>query len=1220
MTGDAAPFDVFECALRGTTLVEASAGTGKTWSLTGLYLRLVLERSLDVRQILVVTFTIAATAELKSRIRARIAEALQLLRGEIGRTDIDPLVPEVLDAAARNAGLDHDAMARRLDAALHGFDEASIFTIHGFALRAIAETPFAAGLPFTMELVIDDTELRREVVNDFWRRNVAGNDGTAALAAYLVECGDSPEAWAKLVARSDAKPLARLLWPDDIDVPRKLDPAPLDAAFAAVRRGWTAERDAIVACAQAAIVDGSLKRNVYKPASIDGEAREWDRYFRIGDPLGTLPRAPKVPLLALRSLENGTKQQRSSPAHRYFAEADALYEARSRFTALLVHARLALLKRLLDDASPELRARKLERRVMSFDDLLRNLDDALTRGTFPDLAADLRARFPAALIDEFQDTDPLQFRIFATIYRDSDAPVFLVGDPKQAIYRFRHADLYAYLDARELADAAYTLTQNQRATSGLIAAQNALFAANPEAFMLPGLVHHHVSEGKRTRGTLVDDTAARAPLQVWMLPRDGDGRPLPMSVARSAAVHATTAEIARLLRAAAAGQVQLDGRKLGASDIAVLVRTHAQGRVIKAALAGLGIDSVELAQDSVFETPDAADLERVLEAILEPARDRWLRAALATGMLGADAAALEAWSGNDAAFARRVEDFVTYRELWSTRGVGVMYRRLLIGEGVAARMLARPDGERRLTNLLHLGELLQQAAVTHAAPDALVRWLARERRAHGQDEALQLRLESDRDLVQIVTIHKVKGLEFPIVFCPFLWNNPAHRRDSTDYREYHDANRAAVIDFHPRDDSPASKEIDRQIALEDAAEDVRLIYVALTRAAQRCYVVAGAYVERNSTKAAARSPLNWLVAGNGIAPLQWLDADGTFGAIDAGWARLAAKVPPNLAVSALPDAPALPLVPAEVAASSLAPLPPPAHIPAGWRIGSYSALAQGAALDRVAADHDARVRAARSRGTIDASIADDDILRFPRGPAAGDCLHAVFEHADFTAASTWPAAIAPALRVHPPGRATHPAASRWPAMIGSMLHDVLTTPLPGGFALADVAPGKRLTELEFGMPAPHLAPAELARELAAQGYRAPPLGGAPLEGYLKGFIDLVFEHAGRYYVLDWKSNYLGDRADDYRREALDAAMGVHGYHLQSLIYCLALTRYLERRLPAYDHATHFGGALYLFVRGVRPAWTDPRGGAPTGVYFDRPSAATLARLAHALGDVKRAST
>jgi exodeoxyribonuclease V beta subunit len=1209
-------FDVFTCPLDGINLIEASAGTGKTWNICGLYLRLLLERKLEVQQILVVTFTNAATAELRERVRARIVETLAWLATDIETAAPgDPFVPRLVAAVGPRTGISRAELALMLDKALQYFDEAAIFTIHGFCQRALGDASFSAGLPFSLALVADDSELTLEAVHDFWRRRVAGDRCPPLLAAHLLEKGDTPEKYARLLARSLARPLATNLWPAGIDQPEPLDTAAVTAAFDAARQCWAAERDEIVTCVRDAIP--ALNKVSYKEATIARAAAAWDACFREASPLPALDDDAKPELLSSSVLTKRTNKGQVTPRHPFFDDADALLAARRMLTVQLDLARQRLLRDLVGIAADDLRQRKRDRRVIAFDDMLYNLHVALDGGRHPGLVDLLRRRFPVALIDEFQDTDPLQFAIFDRIYAQGRVPAFFVGDPKQAIYSFRNADVHAYLRARVGADTLYTLASNQRSTPGLINALNGLFSGPPDAFMLPGLEYQTVTPGDRAREVFSDASCPRADLQVWTLPHAPDGQPVAKDAARALAAQATAAEIARLLTEAESGHIVIDGRALRAGDIAVLVRTHAQGSEQKRELDRLGIGSVELSQASVYRSRDAEEVERVLIAINQPSRDALLRGALATELMGCDASRIAEISGSETLLLACLERFADYRDLWLRQGVGVMYRRFLTDEGVSARMLRRRDGERRLTNLLHLGEQIHAAAATHASPDALLRWLATQRREGSADEVAQLRLESDRNLVQIVTVHKAKGLEFPIVFCPFLWDGRLRfGGPKPEGREYHDVHGAAVIDFRPDDQIAGEKAgIEAAIKLESAAETLRLIYVALTRAVFRCYMIAGAYTIRSFANVTAaestKSLLNWLVARGAESPQAWLDGKRSTADIAAAWEALAGQLEPHLALAPLPDQPGAPVAPGGPAAETLAALPPPATIAPAWRHSSFSGLLSDAKSEAAANDHDARVTDAPTRiAGPPADIAPDDILRFPRGPSAGECLHAIFEHIDFVDPAGWDDAIARALFAHPQTLAGVRAAGQSPVLAGMarrMLEDVMSTGLPDRIVLGAIPKGRRLTELEFGLPSPRVSAGALNAMLRHAGYDVPRLAFRDLEGYLKGYIDAVFEHGGRYYVADWKSNHLGYAPADYGPAPLQVAMAEHGYHLQYLLYSLAVDRYLRHRLPGYRHDTHFGGVLYLFVRGVRPDWVNADG-TPAGVYFDRPSADTLARL------------
>jgi exodeoxyribonuclease V beta subunit len=1238
----AGELDVFRCALDGVNQIEASAGTGKTWNICALYVRLLLEKDLGADQILVVTFTKAATAELHERIRGRLAQLAHAL--ETGDDDGDPFVARLFETTLDgDHALDADTAAKRIRRALRAFDQAAIHTIHAFCQRALQEAPFAAAMPFAFEMEADDASLRFELAADFWRTRVEPIAARSpGFAAWLVASGAEPAALDRQLARRLKKPLALLRW-DGVAAPDDAADAAAAERFADAARVWSAERDAIDALLRAA--QPALKLTSHKPEAIADALAAWAGHFAQGDPAAALPKAALK--LTQAALAKATKKCGATPEHPFFDAADAL-EAAVAAAADAQRARwLALVAEWLGAAPRALAERKRARRVVSFDDLLANLYDALH--AHPWLADTLRARYPAALIDEFQDTDPLQFAIFDRIFAPG-GPLFLVGDPKQAIYSFRAADLHTYLAARASASARYTLAVNQRSTSAIVEACNRFFESNPRAFVLDGLDYHPVRAGTRERRPLADDTDPyTGDFRIWMLPGGGDVKS--KRDAQWQAAQACAAEIARLMQGARDARVRLGDAPLTPGNIAVLVQTHRQGSLVKRVLAAWGIGSVELAQASVFSTVDAEQLERVLAAIDVPGDLRRLRAALASDWLGLDADALWELEQSDPSVAGPdadggamswVERFSRYRLLWRERGFAMMWRTFSRELRIAERLMAGADGERRVTDVNHLAELTQARASAQPGIAPTLRWLAAQRLDGGGEDA-QLRLESDRNLVQIVTVHKSKGLEYAIVFCPFLNDGSLREPPASalpDAREYHDEAGDAVL--HYGCDGEAAEQAAREALREQAAERARLVYVALTRAVYRCYLVAGPYLSSRSTRESRRSVLNWLVAGAGRPFDAWLDEPPDEAELDAAWRALAGG---PLSVAPLPvPASRTPLAAGHDGSQALAARHASRVLRDTWRMASFSSLTASIAReeagvaaapdDELRPDHDALAALAPDGDVIarpdavppdddviarpdavlpdgdviarpDAVPPDDDILVFPRGAAAGECLHRLFELSDFSDASSWPRAALGALHDRPV-EAEPELAERLPAMMTRLVDDVVQTELVPGLRLADLDPAKRLNEMGFLFPAPSLDLSALRRLLVAHGYPDVALDAGTLAGFIKGFIDMIVEHDGRFWIVDWKSNHLGNAPGDYGARALDAAMADHAYHLQALLYTVALHRYLHGRLPDYDYDTHLAGYLYLFVRGVRPGWKS--GAQPAGVHARRPARALVDAL------------
>ncbi len=1199
--GTGEPLNVMSLPLNGVRLIEASAGTGKTHTIGDIYARLVVDGGLKVDQILVLTFTQAATAELRARIRAKLQRIAAAFRGDIDEVDA------FIDAL-RAASPDPAVALQRLEAAVAGFDEAAIHTIHAFCQRVLADWAFSSGLPFDTELLADESDLRAEIARDFWRREVYG--ASPLFVEYLLgnPATRTPEALLRLVASQIGKPFVELRGGE---VTAALPISAFEAAFSAAAAAWRSQREEV---ADLLLSSKALNRTSYRLASIPKWIDELDRVLS-GEP--TLALGKAIPeKLTTAAIERGTKKNNPTPSHSFFELCEGLVARRDEIEAACRAARLALTRRMLEWCNAELEARKRKLRLQSHDDLLNRLRDALNGPDGELLAARLRGQYGAALIDEFQDTDPVQYEIFRRIYLGTGLPLYLVGDPKQAIYGFRGADVFAYLKARNDTAEPHRLGVNWRSEPALIEAVNACFSASPAPFLLDHIDFHSAAAADKARATLRIEGEASPPFVLWFLPRAESDGPMPKKGAGERAVAATADEIARLLRlgrtgAACFAEASAEaGRPLGGADIAVLVRTHRQARMVQVALRQRGIHSVEQANDSVYASEEADEMEQVLRAVAEPANERRVRTALATRLFGLSGEALFGLEEDEAGWEAHLQRFQDYHRLWREQGFFVMLRTLFEREQVARRLLAVDSGERAMTNLLHLAELLQtEAGRGRGAMELLVAWLRRRRHEAadgGAEEGTQLRLESDEQLVQILTIHRSKGLEFPVVFCPFPWD--VNTREDVDTPIfYHDpaADDAAVLQFDPEDADA------RMLAdIEARAEAARLFYVALTRAKNRCYMVWGAI------KGAGKSAPAWLfharrsagpdkpaINDAGFVPLFESLADE---AILADLNRISQHAAGAIAVAGLP--------PSEPARAWLPPIAAPilaarhftTSIPRPWRTYSYSSMLRIAAEDRP--DHDAVAGVA-----IEAeAMQPTGIFAFPRGARAGSCIHAIFENTDFNDRD--PQALR---RVVTEQLGRHGFDAQWTDTVATMVEDVLGTallPAPG-FRLDQISNGQRLNELEFFYPLKHFASRGLARLLAAAGADGElkrQVEDVELDldsGYMKGYIDLVFEHDGRWYLADYKSNWLGAEVEDYAAARLPGEMTQASYGLQYLVYTVALHRYLRTRLPDYDYDRHVGGVFYLFVRGMRPDR-----GPSHGIFHDRLPASLIAAVdAHIAG-------
>ena len=1208
----ATQFDILNCPLDRRSIIEASAGTGKTWNICNLYLRLLLEKELPVSQILVVTFTQAATDELRQRIRDRIADTLASLATDASDTD-NAFVTELLQRCMAN-GLSREKLAGLLKLAFQSFDQAAVFTIHSFCQRALSLSAFSSGQAFSVNAESDDSELVRETVNDFWRAYVAGGDLPPALSRWIQSSGFSPDTLESLLRQRMKKPLADVRWPDVLspDMPSQSIAtalSQLEAAYAAASRCWRAEKETVRALLEENCRTGTLKDPNKKLPRIGKAFREYERLFAANDCLFMLGHDNSTVMMMATWIQSQTKTKFVPPQHPFFDLADTLNACCSELQTQLEAARYGLMRRFLDEAPENLKAKKRQRRTIAFDDMLSNLHDALHDPDMHWLADAIGKRFPAALIDEFQDTDPLQYAIFSTIYHRQDAPVFMVGDPKQAIYSFRNADLFTYLAAREQTGARYTLVNNYRSVPGLINACNTLFGLNRRVFMQDGLDFAPASYAEHTIAALRDDGANPAAFHVWMLPCEND-EPMHWQDAFARSLEAVANEIARLVRGGVNGTCLIGDRPVAAGDIAVLVRSHRQAAQVCEALARHGVGSVSLSKDNVFDSREADELECILSAMLAPDDEPLLMAALATEMMGMDSTDIEATADDETKLSPIIERFAEYRKAWLDHGAGYALRWFMNREDIPCRLLAFPDGERRMTNLMHLFEFIHRESETYPTPEALMEWYVTHRENGYSAEDEELRLETDSNLVQVMTIHRAKGLQFPFVFCPFIWLNRTQNNSPGKIGlEYYDGDtRRRIIDLRPlsKDEkAPFAQSNDRL----SSAEDMRLIYVALTRAIYRCYLVAGCYKSPHNKTESRRSLLNWLVAGDGVAPEDWINPPKNSGLplpetqIMADWMALENHA--DISVTALPDEAFISAGDVNREIPALSARTFDRYLAADWRMNSFSGLMRNATGETEGGDHDEYVaeETPRTYRTDDAVMtAPDDILMFPKGTYAGSCLHAVFEHANFTDKTTWDAAVKTALSLFPQ-KSEPPLAdddATFGAMASKMLENVLETPLHENLRLDTLDNAHKLVEWPFCLSSARLSAGRMNRLAKDISRNMPQLAFNDMTAYLNGVIDLVFEANGKFWLLDWKSNHLGYRPEDYDVKSLSAAMDEHGYHWQYLLYTVALHRYLSSRLPNYDYDRHFGGVYYLFVRGVRPDWKNTDG-SPSGVFFTRPN-------------------
>ena len=1202
------PLDLVNVNLTGRKLVESSAGTGKTYAITSLYVRLLLERKLLVSQILVVTFTEAATEDLKRRIRTRIREAAgAFAAGEANDAFLASLLSKTADWT----------MAHRiLSDALRTLDEAAIFTIHAFCQRVLQENAFESGSLFETDFITNQDALLREIVDDFWRAEFY--PASPLFIRHVWQNSLTPESLLQFAKQGLAWPLLEVIpktEKPDVNVQKALEQA-VWSAYRSLEAAWESSKATV---SDVLLNYQGLNRNIYRRQTVENDLRDMETYLASQNPLSVPDGFEKF---CTSKLAKSLKGNYGPPEHSFFVLCEDFRSLCEELQTSFRQSVLALKRSLMDFVRSELRRRKQELHLRSFDDLLLDLHDVLAGPGRDVLATALRQRYAAALIDEFQDTDPLQYAIFQRLFSveptaggpigAGETAVFLIGDPKQAIYSFRGADVFAYMQAAQEVEERLTLEKNWRSTALLVEAVNRLFQNSPDPFVFPEIEYHAVQAGRSDAGKFAwDGEASSAPLKLWVMRRTEPDKPIGKGRATEELPVAVASEIVRWLRAGAAGKAKVENEPLAPHHIAVLVRTNEEARHMQAALQNAGVPSVIHSDESVFQSREALELQRLLAGVAEPANEGKVRAALATELLGATGVELARLAQDETGWDGWLEAFALYRGLWLDEGFMTMVAALMTRQQVRSRLLSLPGGERRLTNVLHCCELLHQAALEGGlGVEELLKWLTEARQQTGiaKLEENQIRLETDEQAVKIVTVHKSKGLQYPIVFCPFGWNSGAGSKEVI----FHDTNQAGKLVM---DIGSADREVHKRIAeREDLAENARLIYVALTRAEYRCVLVWGAFRD------AGESALAYL-----LHPGRWKrdspveDVKKHFGALSddtilGDLQRLAEGGRTGIAVSAVPSPSSEIYLPPTGPTITLACRTLKREIPKGWGIASFSSLIAGKPRDAELLDRDSLW--GRGDGEAEPLLQPRvrSFLEFPRGRRAGTALHELFEAVDF---SLQP--VEPARQLVREKLSQFGFEASWHETVLQMLRDVLSVPLDpdkAEFSLSSLPQARRLHELEFSFPLNLLTSKRLRAAFAVQRSVEFPTGlpealeqldFVPVRGAMKGFIDLVFERDGRFYLADWKSNFLGPDLEAYGQAALRETMMKEMYVLQYHLYAVALDRYLAFRIPEYQYSTHFGGVYYLFLRGMRPEH-----GSEYGVFYDRPSEALVHELSHCL--------
>tara|TARA_R110002126_G_scaffold98045_2_gene228051 strand:+ start:672 stop:4427 length:3756 start_codon:yes stop_codon:yes gene_type:complete len=1225
--------------LHGSRLIEASAGTGKTYTIAALFVRLVIghgvtdddpqlatafSRPLQPKNILVMTFTKAATAELADRIRARLSEAASYFRATDSSVAADDFLQALKQDCQRTQPDKLNYLARQLELAAQSMDEAAVRTIHGWCQKMLTEHAFASGSLFDQQVETDESELKRQAAEDYFRRFVYPL--SQAEADNILPLLGTPEALLGKVGRLNS---------DDATAgSATTDAGAQDSIASCFARAESSMTEALAAIkAKYLAVVTRLNEQVQALPDARNKGRkdaaaalyQWCSSDQLEIGVSSAGYAYLTPEDLTKTLKDNTPEG--------LQVLDDLPADKERLKGLQAQRDGQLLAHAARFVQLRLQQLKQQVAVMGHDDMLSRLRDALRGPNGAALAATIRNQYPVAMVDEFQDTDPVQYEIFDRIYQlnanDAGSGIFLIGDPKQAIYSFRNADIFTYLQARQATRGRhYNLGTNFRSTQPMVDAVNSIYRFADEqhasgAFLYPQEIPFLPVQAKGRNEYFVGLRATAEPgaepaLQWQVIDEPAANKDSYLNVAASYQAN----QIAALLSSDTAGFYQQQTAKRRAvqpGDIAILVRKADEAKIIRRELALRGVRSVYLSEsDSVFAQQVATDLFFISQACAQPRDPRLVRTALACQLLALPLADLVALQEDEQRWEEAVGQFIHYQSIWQQQGILAALQRVLHDYKVPKRLLGGSrDGERQLADALHIAELLQQASMTLEGMLSVVEYFAEQlhevadtgngfgaSNSRTQNEAQQLRLESDEQLVKVVTFHKAKGLQYPLVFMPFAAYTAAEQyryknKFPASYQLGSAGNRQRRIAWDKTDQQALAL-----IRKEELAENIRIMYVALTRAEFATFVCLQAVGEPQA------NPLFYLLMGDACTGKPG-DISGLLSRCRDTWQQ------DHTAVIKLIEAAQLNYCPPTQPAPQLSSRSMPSRAQQLWWVASYSALKYGSEtlapqtpLEMNSQDEHEPLTELVTEPLTDAmapqTLAPDHIHQLPKGAAAGTFLHTLLEDAaalGFDQVLTDSAARDALLEKRCRSEMWLP----YKQTLNAWLQAYLTTPFgldTGHIQLAQLTEYQAEPEFWFGVNNVNtLAVDQLISQHIFPGLPRPALQPNQLNGMLKGFIDLVFGYQGKYYVADYKSNVLGDSDADYSEHGMRDKILASRYDLQFVLYTLALHKLLLSRLgAAYDYDSHVGGALYLFLRGHRAS--------TAGAFFHKPPRVLIEQLAN----------
>ena len=1124
--------------------VEASAGTGKTYSIALLALRLVLEKKIPVSSILMVTFTRAAVAELELRVRAFIRSALEFAR-DPEKKEGDSNIQELVKLQIKNTS--SEEVQETLAHALLLLDETAVLTIHSFCQRVLKEFSFETMQAFGTELLSEENYhiLLEDHFNEYWRTKIATLDPKILLTFFRKQSVPNEEKNStfslnrelilELVRKglNGKKPYLEEKLPSDfLQISHQHRIRSVIETTEAARQALC---EAIIQHQQELLRLIEKNRYAVKSLPVFFETRDW-----VGLVETLWSEQDKK---YIREIFNLVGEARSQ----YFNLRSGL----EKNVRIIAHQLAADICSMI---STKIGAEKDQKLSKTFDDLIVQVRKAVLEGPQAKLLKEkLRKQFRAVFIDEFQDTDNDQYQIFSTLFGD-DHFLFFIGDPKQSIYGWRKADIHAYFRALESVAIRHKMNVNFRSNRRMIEAMNYFFMPAPgfDTFKFEKVVYHPAeSPTSNTKGELVGHDQSIPPILVSRH-QNADDR-----------IDAVARLISQLVWSSEY-KIFKEGKpeRVRFSDIGILVRSKDKGRKIKQRLSAARIPAVTVDDARILSSPEAKELYYILSGIYELTRQKINRAML-TSIAGYTSARL-AETDEEGIVAR----FRLYQESWKSRGVYVMLQQFLADHEVHRRFYesAQSNAERIVANMLQLVDLLHRIAVRRQFDmSEQLQWLKKaiEGDVLEGDEYVQ-RIESDEEAVRIVTIHRAKGLEYPIILCPELDFKVSAPSGSAEFQlpdgSYMVAEKSSLKENNTNH---------QLFTLQQEQENRRLLYVAITRACQQCFLLTGMPPKEDKTDVNTLDEF-----------LRALDLENVTSNLIQLW-----NVPEKLLSPHI-----------EVNQSSAARYLEPRYFELrekNWRRASFTKLTpEHTPVPIPISKNDA------------VSAYDQFVFRkLRKGAVTGNLLHAIFERINFANSYGWEDVIRRMVRrFQVRSSAQAQDSNDFEIQLRELVQEVLHTSIfpDAAFRLADLDRKDRLTELEFDLDLKSFRVADLQKLASPEAPFRVHLSDedgigsrSELEGIMNGLMDLFFEWQGKFYILDWKSNYLGDRVEDYGAEQVGRAMAENNYHLQYHLYTVAACRYLRTRMPSFDYEQHFGGVIYLFVRGIRQ-------GRREGVFYSRP--------------------